>query len=105
MKESEFQKDLIKEIKTRLPGCMVLKNDPTYIQGIPDLLILSGGRWGALEVKKNEKASHQPNQDVYVEKMNNMSFASFIYPENKEDVLDEMERTFKSKRSTRSVRT
>lgn len=104
MKESEFQKDLIKEIKTRLPGCMVLKNDPTYIQGVPDLLILSGGRWGALEVKKNKKASHQPNQDVYVEKMNNMSFASFIYPENKEDVLDEMERTFKSKRSTRSVR-
>lgn len=93
MLESKFQAQLIKDIKKRFPGCIVMKTDPTYIQGIPDLLILNDSKWASLEVKKNEKAKHQPNQDFYVEKMNNMSFSAFIYPENKEVVLDEMEQS------------
>ena len=51
-KESAFQKGLINDLKKRFPGCMVLKNDPNYIQGIPDLLVLYEGRWAALECKK-----------------------------------------------------
>jgi len=94
MIESKFQKDLKKEIKGRFPGCMVLKNDPTCIQGVPDLLILYKDKWAALEVKRSANASHQPNQDFYVEKMNNMSFSSFIFPENKEEVLNAMARSF-----------
>jgi len=93
MKESQFQASLIKEIKRRLPGCIVLKNDASYIQGVPDLLVLFNNRWAALEVKKSEKASHQPNQDYYVETMNRMSFSAFVFPENKEDVLNDMERS------------
>ena len=96
MLENEFQSKLIKEIKRRFPGCIVLKNDPTYIQGIPDLLVLYKDKWAALEVKKEAKASHRPNQDYYVEKMNEMSFSRFIYPENKKEVLDELRRTFES---------
>ena len=95
MLENKFQSNLIKEIKERAPGCIVMKNDSSYIQGIPDLLILHGERWGALEVKKNSKAKHQPNQDYYVDKMNNMSFASFICPENKEVVLNELFNTLR----------
>lgn len=94
MIESKFQKDLKKEIKGRFPGCMVLKNDPTCIQGVPDLLILYKDKWATLEVKRSANASHQPNQDFYVEKMNNMSFSSFIFPENKEEVLNAMARSF-----------
>lgn len=94
MIESKFQKDLKKEIKGRFPGCMVLKNDPTCIQGVPDLLILYKDKWAALEVKRSANASHQPNQDFYVEKMNSMSFSSFIFPENKEEVLNAMARSF-----------
>lgn len=93
-KESDFQKDLKKEIKGRFPGCMILKNDPTCIQGIPDLLILYKDRWAALEVKRSANANHQTNQDYYVEKMNGMSFSSFIFPENKEEVLNAMARSF-----------
>lgn len=93
MNENRFQALLIKEIKERLPGCMVLKNDASYIQGVPDLLILFNDKWAALEVKKSEKASHQPNQDYYVETMNRMSFSAFIFPENKEDVLNDLERS------------
>ena len=90
MLENKFQASLIKEIKGELPGCIVMKNDSSYIQGIPDLLVLNENRWGALEVKKSATAKHQPNQEYYVNKMNGMSYASFIFPENKEAVLDEL---------------
>lgn len=94
MLESKFQANLIKEIKENLPGCIVMKNDSSYLQGIPDLLILHEDKWGCLEVKKSANAKHQPNQDYYVDKMNNMSFARFIYPENKEECLNELFKTF-----------
>lgn len=91
--ERDFQAKLIKEIKSIFPGCIVMKTDPTYIQGLPDLLILHNDKWAALEVKRSANASKRPNQDYYVEKMDDMSYASFIYPENKEDILDELRKT------------
>lgn len=103
-KESDFQKGLINDLKKRFPGCMVLKNDPNYIQGIPDLLVLYEGRWAALECKKAKQASHQPNQDYYVERMNEMSFSRFVYPENKEIILDELQQSFQSCRPARFSR-
>lgn len=103
-KESAFQKGLINDLKKRFPGCMVLKNDPNYIQGIPDLLVLYEGRWAALECKKAKQASHQPNQDYYVERMNKMSFSRFVYPENKEIILDELQQSFQSCRPARFSR-
>lgn len=96
MLERDFQKELKKELKRRFPGCYILKNDSGYFQGIPDLLLLWKDKWATLEVKKNASASHRPNQDYYVEDMNSMSFSAFIYPENKEEVLNELERKLKS---------
>lgn len=90
MRENAFQASLIRTIKNLLPGCIVLKLDPNYLQGIPDLLILHGITWAGLEVKKSEDAPHRPNQDFYVEKMLGMSFASFVYPENVQQVLSDM---------------
>ena len=105
MRESNFQSDLKKEISERFPGCIITKNDAAYIQGIPDLLILYEDKWAALECKKDARAKHRPNQDYYVEKMNEMSFSAFIFPENKEEVLNEMERAFKTtRRRSRTVR-
>lgn len=94
--ENSFQADLIKEIEERLPGAIVLKNDPNYLQGVPDLTIFYGKRWATLECKKSKDAPARPNQPYYVETMNNMSFSSFIYPENKEDVLNELQRSFEA---------
>ena len=94
MKESEYQGNLIKEIKKRLPGAMVLKNDSSYIQGIPDLSVFYKDKYAFLECKKSENEKHQPNQDYYVSKINDMSFARFIYPENQEEVLDELQKSF-----------
>ena len=90
-KESAFQAKLIKELKKRFDGCVILKNDAGYLQGFCDLLILFGERWAALECKASAVSMHRPNQDYYVNKLNNMSFAKFIYPENKEEILDELQ--------------
>lgn len=96
MAENKFQSDLIKELKERFPGCEVLKNDAGYIQGIPDLSIFYKDKWAMLECKDSANAKKRPNQDYYVERMNKMSFASFIFPENKEEVLDDLQRAFES---------
>ena len=96
--ERNFQRDLIKEIKKRLKGCIVCKLDPNYIQGIPDLLVLFEDRWATLEVKRSMHASHRPNQDHYVKLMDRMSFSRFIYPENKERILNELEQSFQTPR-------
>ena len=90
MLERDYQSHLIKKIERDLPGCIVIKNDPTYRQGFPDLLILYGDRWAALEVKKNGTSHHQPNQDYYIDMLQQMSFAAFIFPENEEDILSEV---------------
>lgn len=90
-RENKFQAELIRDLKSRFPGCMVLKNDPDYIQGIPDLTILYGKRWATLECKRSESATHRPNQEYYVDKMNSMSYSRFIFPENKEAILDELQ--------------
>lgn len=95
-KESAFQSALIRDLKKIFPGCVVLKNDANYYQGIPDLLILYNDKWAMLECKRYSTSSRRPNQDYYVDKFNKMSYASFIFPENKEEVLYELQQTFQS---------
>ena len=92
MRENKFQAKLIKDIEKRIPGCIVLKNDPNYIQGIPDLSVFYKKRWAFLECKKSKDEEHQPNQDDYIEYAQENSFGAFIYPENKEAVLNELQR-------------
>lgn len=94
--ESGFQDRLKDDIYDLFPGCMIMKLDSSYIQGIPDLLILYGDRWAVLECKKYAGARRQPNQEYYVDKMNKMSFAAFVCPENKEEVLYELQRAFET---------
>ena len=89
--ERNFQSSLIKELKDRFPGCIVMKNDADYIQGIPDLTILYNDKWAMLECKRSNSASKRPNQEYYVTKADDMSFARFISPENREAVLDELQ--------------
>lgn len=96
MNEAAFQKRLKQRLKERFPGCIVYKTDPQQIQGSPDLLILHKNKWAALEVKQSEKAKHRPNQDYRVNQMNDMSYANFIFPENEEEVLDDLARLFET---------
>lgn len=94
--ESGFQDKLRDELKEMFPGCMVFKMD--QIQGIPDLLVLYQDKWGALECKQHVQAKRQPNQEYYVGLMDEMSFARFINPSNKEEVLNELQSAFRARR-------
>lgn len=98
MPENKFKTRLAAEIEELFPGCIVVHLDPNEIQGIPDLLVLYKNKWAALEGKKEANASHRPNQDYYVDLMDRMSFARFVYPENKEEVLHELQQAFRSGR-------
>lgn len=95
-KENKYQTHVISRIHDLVPDCLVLKSDPNYIQGIPDLLILHKDRWAALEVKRSEDSPHRPNQDYYVSHFNEWAYASFIFPENEEEVLDALQRALES---------
>ena len=101
MKESKFQNGLIKNIKKNFPDSIVLKTNPNYIQGIPDLTVFYGGKWATLECKKSAKEAKRPNQEYYVEKMNNMSFSRIIFPENKEEVLNELQKALRPRGTSR----
>lgn len=101
MREGEYQHKLKERIEELIPDAIVLKNDSSWIQGIPDLTILRGKRWASLEVKRSSKERHQPNQDIYVDRMNEMSYSSFIFPENEKEVLDELQRALGVGRKTR----
>lgn len=94
MKESQFQSRLIRDLRKIFPGCIVLKNDANYIQGIPDLLVLYRDKWAALECKQSSMARRRPNQEYYVKQMDEMSFSRFVCPENKEEVLNELQQSF-----------
>ena len=98
MLESRFKTELVKELETIFPGCIILHMDPTEYQGIPDLLILYRNKWAALEGKRGRNEHIQNNQEYYVDLMNRMSFARFIFPENKEEVLNELQQAFRSRR-------
>lgn len=103
MKESQFQRSIIEELKNLFPGCIVMKNDSSYIQGIPDLIVLYKNKWCTLECKKNASSARQPNQEYYVGLMNEMSFSRFICPENKEEVLRDLQQAFSTRRTSRTV--
>jgi hypothetical protein len=101
MHERQYQAKLVKKIKILFPGCFVIRNDPRDTQGLPDIIILYENKWAMLEVKTSAKAELQPNQKYHVDLLNRMSFASFIYPENEERVLNELQRSFSNTGKTR----
>lgn len=99
--ERDYQAGLIERLKECFPGCVVLKNDTGYMQGIPDLTILYKNMWAVLEVKRHRNSIEQPNQSWYIDMLDDMSFASFIYPENEEEVMGELQLAFGTQRTAR----
>jgi hypothetical protein len=100
MTENVYQAKLIRKLKRMFPGCEVLKNDPNYVQGILDLTIFWGPFWAMLDAKASATAKKRPNQDYYVNLMNKMSFAAYIFPENEEEVLAALQEAFTSRGAT-----
>lgn len=94
MNETQYRGLLLTKLRDLFPGCVILRTDPSYVQGIPDILILFQDKWAMLEIKISGNASVRPNQRYYVERLGEMSFASFINPENEEEVLNDLQFAF-----------
>lgn len=99
--ESKFQAVVIDAFEAMFPGCMVMKNDSSYIQGVPDLILLWGPHWATFEVKRGLDEPFQPNQEYYINRMNEMSFSAMICPENMGEVLDALQQSFRARRPAR----
>lgn len=94
MKENQYQRKLIKKLERMFPGCVIIKNDAGYQQGILDWTLLYGDRWALLEVKASANSEIQPNQEYFVRQLDDMSFAAFVYPENEAEVLNALQQAF-----------
>lgn len=99
--ESKFQKWLIDTLEVTFPGCFILKNDSSYLTGVPDLLILWEDRWATLEVKRSLHEEYEPNQEYYIGVMNQMSFSAMICPENAQEILNALQQSFSARRVSR----
>lgn len=104
MRENVYQARVIKRARDEFPGCVILKNDSSYMQGVPDLIILFGPYWAMLEVKASEKSAFQPNQAYYVSELNHMGYAAFIYPENEDEVFRDLQRSFQTGGNARAAK-
>lgn len=94
MAERHYQPKVIKRLRQEFEGCLILKNDSSYLQGVPDLIVLFGRRWAMLEVKASATSPIQPNQPYYVSTLNAMSFAAFLHPENEDEVFADLRQAF-----------
>lgn len=103
MRESIYQAKLIKKLRRLFPGIVILKNDSSHTQGIPDLSLFHHDKWAMLEVKSSINSPSQPNQDYHISKLNRMSFAAMICPENEAEVLDGLQQTFRVRRKARTA--
>lgn len=101
MTENKYQRELIKKLERMFPDCLILKTDTMYRQGLPDLIILWKDCWAVLEIKASKDAISQPNQEYYIKRLGEMSFAAFIYPEIEEEVLSALQQAFEPPRRTR----
>ena len=90
VKGSDFQTKVCKWLRAN--GCVVLKyqQNATTRAGVPDLIFLKDGFWGALEVKRSKNAPFRPGQKETIKKLDGMSWARVIYPENEKEVIEEL---------------
>ncbi len=97
MLESEFKKRTIQRIKDRLPSLdLDFINTKPFNRSMPDTFVIGPWCWAALEFKRSEDADQQANQDYHIERLNRKGYARFVFPENVEEVLDDLEAVFSS---------
>lgn len=85
------------ELETKYPLWKYLKGNAMQLAGIPDrIAIFNGGVCAFFEVKATENdclvsQKHQPNQKYYIDEIcSNGGFARYIYAENFDTVLEEL---------------
>lgn len=104
MLERTFKKRFREKLIAMKPDIEIFEPNPTQRRSSPDMLLFDGipdeenpiQVWAALEFKASKNSSHRPNQDYRVSRLSKKGYASFVYPENEMEVLDELEKLFPS---------
>lgn len=92
--EKEFESDYLDRLEKEFPGCVIIKGNSTMRQGIPDRLLLHEDNWAFLEFKRASNSDQQENQEYYIQKFGEMSYASFVHPGNADEVISEIHQAF-----------
>lgn len=89
--ESDLQSNIRKYLKSK--GCyvLVIRPQPGIPDGCSDVIFMLEGFWGAIEVKKDQKAKFEPLQKETLEKFDAWSFARRVDPTNWPEVRAELE--------------
>lgn len=105
IRENAYQSKLIKKLRQLHPDWIIVKNDANYLQGIPDWTVFANGKYAFFDVKRSSDAVHQPNQDWYINNANETgAFGMFVYPENEEEFLNEIQQSLRPRRKARRIR-
>lgn len=97
MLEASFKVKAKQEIMKRFPDLdLDFINSGINDRSMPDLFIIGPNFWAALEFKRKKHSSHRPNQDHHIARLNKKGYATFVYPENLEEVLNGLEELFSS---------
>lgn len=92
MTEQKLQTEITKWLRQK--GCYVIKLNATagVPVGAPDVLALKDGFWVALEIKASKTAHKQPLQQETIDKLDEWSYAKFVWPDNWPLIQSELER-------------
>lgn len=101
MAESDFKRWFKGELESRISYWLRFRDRELYLiepktskRSAPDLIVLGPTTWAALEFKISRDADWRPNQNHNINKLSLLSYAKFVYPENAEEVLSELENLF-----------
>lgn len=97
--KAEFKKELVERLAKQGVEIDIFENKSNKRSSL-DTIFLGKCVWAMLEFKASKDAPHRPNQDYNVDRMNERCYAAFVYPENKQEKLDELERLFSITRNS-----
>lgn len=93
--EKDFKQKFQKELKKRVKPVAILqyKQDATTLKGFPDTIVILEGITVFIEYKKSKRAKYQEGQKMWHDKLEAAGhFSFYVFPENTDEVLKEIER-------------
>ena len=93
--EADFKKKFCTRLKKAVHPLAILqyKQDATTLSGFPDTIVILEGITIYIEFKRSKTAKFRPGQKEWIKKLNdNGHFAFVCYPENADDILEEIKR-------------
>lgn len=85
--EKNIQSKFISDLRKSGYKCFKQQMNATTRAGTPDLFIFKEGFWGWIEFKQHKNSKARPGQKENVAWANENSWGSFVYEENKAEVL------------------